>query len=99
MPSEARTRTTVPRVKYSSGGTTHALEQPAQRLTLTVPSAQHGGRDRRSLPAGPRPPLAHWTVDEHLWLTLHVARDAADKVRPGGTLLVQAVAPMPVWTN
>jgi NAD(P)-dependent dehydrogenase (short-subunit alcohol dehydrogenase family) len=26
-------------------------------------------------------------VDEHLWLTLHVAREAADKVRPGGTLL------------
>jgi NAD(P)-dependent dehydrogenase (short-subunit alcohol dehydrogenase family) len=26
-------------------------------------------------------------VDEHLWLTLHVARDAAGKVRPGGTLL------------
>jgi NAD(P)-dependent dehydrogenase (short-subunit alcohol dehydrogenase family) len=26
-------------------------------------------------------------VDEHLWLTLQVARDAADKVRPGGTLL------------
>jgi NAD(P)-dependent dehydrogenase (short-subunit alcohol dehydrogenase family) len=26
-------------------------------------------------------------VDEHLWLTLHVAREAAGKVRPGGTLL------------
>jgi NAD(P)-dependent dehydrogenase (short-subunit alcohol dehydrogenase family) len=26
-------------------------------------------------------------VDEHLWLTLHLAREAADKVRPGGTLL------------
>jgi NAD(P)-dependent dehydrogenase (short-subunit alcohol dehydrogenase family) len=26
-------------------------------------------------------------VDEHLWLLLHVARNAADKVRPGGTLL------------
>ena len=26
-------------------------------------------------------------VDGHLWLTLHVAREAADKVRPGGTLL------------
>jgi NAD(P)-dependent dehydrogenase (short-subunit alcohol dehydrogenase family) len=24
-------------------------------------------------------------VDEHLWLTLHLAREAADKVRPGGT--------------
>jgi NAD(P)-dependent dehydrogenase (short-subunit alcohol dehydrogenase family) len=26
-------------------------------------------------------------VDEHLWLTLRVARNAAGKVRPGGTLL------------
>ena len=26
-------------------------------------------------------------VDEHLWLALHVAREAAGKVRPGGTLL------------
>ena len=26
-------------------------------------------------------------VDEHLWLTLHVAREAAGKMRPGGTLL------------
>jgi NAD(P)-dependent dehydrogenase (short-subunit alcohol dehydrogenase family) len=26
-------------------------------------------------------------VDEHLWLMLHVAREAAGKVRPGGTLL------------
>src|SRR5215467_4661115 len=26
-------------------------------------------------------------VDAHLWLPLHVARDAAGKVRPGGTLL------------
>jgi NAD(P)-dependent dehydrogenase (short-subunit alcohol dehydrogenase family) len=30
---------------------------------------------------------AHREVDEHLWLTVHVAREAADKVRPGGTLL------------
>jgi NAD(P)-dependent dehydrogenase (short-subunit alcohol dehydrogenase family) len=30
---------------------------------------------------------AHREVDEHLWLTLHVAREAADKVRPAGTLL------------
>jgi NAD(P)-dependent dehydrogenase (short-subunit alcohol dehydrogenase family) len=30
---------------------------------------------------------AHREVDEHLWLTLHVAHEAADKVRPGGTLL------------
>jgi NAD(P)-dependent dehydrogenase (short-subunit alcohol dehydrogenase family) len=29
----------------------------------------------------------HREVDEHLWLTLHVAREAAGKVRPGGTLL------------
>jgi NAD(P)-dependent dehydrogenase (short-subunit alcohol dehydrogenase family) len=26
-------------------------------------------------------------VDEHLWLMLHVAREAADKVRPAGTVL------------
>jgi NAD(P)-dependent dehydrogenase (short-subunit alcohol dehydrogenase family) len=26
-------------------------------------------------------------LDEHLWLSLHVARDAAGKVRPAGTLL------------
>ena len=26
-------------------------------------------------------------IDEHLWLPLHVARDAAGRVRPGGTLL------------
>jgi len=26
-------------------------------------------------------------VDEHLWLMLHVAREAAGRVRPGGTLL------------
>jgi NAD(P)-dependent dehydrogenase (short-subunit alcohol dehydrogenase family) len=26
-------------------------------------------------------------VDEHLWLMLHLAREAADKVRPGGTVL------------
>jgi NAD(P)-dependent dehydrogenase (short-subunit alcohol dehydrogenase family) len=26
-------------------------------------------------------------VDEHLWLALHLAREAAGKVRPGGTLL------------
>jgi len=30
---------------------------------------------------------AHREVDEHLWLTLHVAREAAGKMRPGGTLL------------
>jgi NAD(P)-dependent dehydrogenase (short-subunit alcohol dehydrogenase family) len=30
---------------------------------------------------------ARRSLDEHLWLTLQVARDAADKVRPGGTLL------------
>jgi len=30
---------------------------------------------------------ARRAIDEHLWLTLHVARDAAGKVRPGGTLL------------
>jgi NAD(P)-dependent dehydrogenase (short-subunit alcohol dehydrogenase family) len=30
---------------------------------------------------------AHREVDEHLWLTLHVAREAAGKVRPGGTLV------------
>jgi NAD(P)-dependent dehydrogenase (short-subunit alcohol dehydrogenase family) len=30
---------------------------------------------------------AHREVDEHLWLTLHVAREAIGKVRPGGTLL------------
>jgi NAD(P)-dependent dehydrogenase (short-subunit alcohol dehydrogenase family) len=30
---------------------------------------------------------ARRALDEHLWLTLHIARDAADKVRPGGTLL------------
>jgi hypothetical protein len=26
-------------------------------------------------------------VDEHLWLTFHVAREAVGRVRPGGTLL------------
>jgi NAD(P)-dependent dehydrogenase (short-subunit alcohol dehydrogenase family) len=30
---------------------------------------------------------AHREVDEHLWLTLHVAHEAAGKVRPAGTLL------------
>ena len=30
---------------------------------------------------------ARRALDEHLWLTLHVARDAAGKVRPGGTLV------------
>ena len=30
---------------------------------------------------------ARRALDEHLWLTLHIARDAAHKVRPGGTLL------------
>jgi NAD(P)-dependent dehydrogenase (short-subunit alcohol dehydrogenase family) len=30
---------------------------------------------------------ARRNIDEHLWLTLQVARNAADKVRPGGTLL------------
>jgi NAD(P)-dependent dehydrogenase (short-subunit alcohol dehydrogenase family) len=30
---------------------------------------------------------ARAALDEHLWLTLHVARDAADRVRPGGALL------------
>ena len=30
---------------------------------------------------------ARRALDEHIWLTLHVARDAAGKVRPGGTLL------------
>jgi NAD(P)-dependent dehydrogenase (short-subunit alcohol dehydrogenase family) len=30
---------------------------------------------------------ARRAIDEHLWLTLHVAREAAGKVRPGGTLL------------
>ena len=30
---------------------------------------------------------ARRNLDEHLWLPLHVAREAADKVRPGGTLL------------
>jgi NAD(P)-dependent dehydrogenase (short-subunit alcohol dehydrogenase family) len=30
---------------------------------------------------------AHREVDEHLWLALHMAREAAGKVRPPGTLL------------
>jgi NAD(P)-dependent dehydrogenase (short-subunit alcohol dehydrogenase family) len=30
---------------------------------------------------------AHHSLDEHLWLTLHVARHAVGTVRPGGTLL------------
>jgi NAD(P)-dependent dehydrogenase (short-subunit alcohol dehydrogenase family) len=30
---------------------------------------------------------ARRTVDQHLWLPLHVARNAVAKVRPGGTLL------------
>jgi NAD(P)-dependent dehydrogenase (short-subunit alcohol dehydrogenase family) len=30
---------------------------------------------------------ARRTVDQHLWLPLHVARHAAAKVRPGGSLL------------
>jgi NAD(P)-dependent dehydrogenase (short-subunit alcohol dehydrogenase family) len=30
---------------------------------------------------------ARRSVDEHLWLALHVARNAADTVRPAGTLL------------
>ena len=30
---------------------------------------------------------ARAALDEHLWLTLHVAREAADRVRPGGTLV------------
>jgi NAD(P)-dependent dehydrogenase (short-subunit alcohol dehydrogenase family) len=30
---------------------------------------------------------ARRAIDEHLWLTLQVARDAAGKVRPGGTLI------------
>jgi NAD(P)-dependent dehydrogenase (short-subunit alcohol dehydrogenase family) len=30
---------------------------------------------------------ARRALDEHLWLTLHIARDAARNVRPGGTLL------------
>lgn len=30
---------------------------------------------------------ARRTVDQHLWLPLHVARNAGAKVRPGGTLL------------
>ncbi|MFL6072538.1 MAG: SDR family oxidoreductase [Mycobacteriales bacterium] len=30
---------------------------------------------------------AHHNVDQHLWLTLHVARHATGTVRPGGTLL------------
>src|SRR5262249_38233620 len=29
----------------------------------------------------------HRNVEHHLWLALHVARNAAAKVRPGGTLL------------
>jgi NAD(P)-dependent dehydrogenase (short-subunit alcohol dehydrogenase family) len=33
---------------------------------------------------------AHREVDEHLWLALHVAREAAGKVRPGGTLLLMS---------
>jgi NAD(P)-dependent dehydrogenase (short-subunit alcohol dehydrogenase family) len=31
--------------------------------------------------------LAHRSLEEHLWLPLHVARNARDKVLPGGTLL------------
>jgi len=30
---------------------------------------------------------ARRSLDDHLWLALHVARNAVDKVRPGGTLL------------
>jgi NAD(P)-dependent dehydrogenase (short-subunit alcohol dehydrogenase family) len=30
---------------------------------------------------------ARGAIDDHLWLTLHVARNAAGRVRPGGTLL------------
>jgi NAD(P)-dependent dehydrogenase (short-subunit alcohol dehydrogenase family) len=30
---------------------------------------------------------ARRSIDDHLWLALHVAREAADKVRPGGAML------------
>jgi NAD(P)-dependent dehydrogenase (short-subunit alcohol dehydrogenase family) len=32
--------------------------------------------------------LARRELDEHLWLALHLAREAAGKLRPGGTLLL-----------
>jgi NAD(P)-dependent dehydrogenase (short-subunit alcohol dehydrogenase family) len=33
---------------------------------------------------------ARRNIDQHLWLPLHVARNAAAKVRPGGTLLLMS---------
>jgi NAD(P)-dependent dehydrogenase (short-subunit alcohol dehydrogenase family) len=33
---------------------------------------------------------AHRNINQHLWLPLHVARNASAKVRPGGTLLLMS---------
>ena len=58
-----------------------ALPTPIDHLLVTSPGAHHAPLAQFDLDAARR------HVDAHLLLPLQVARDAASKVRPGGTLL------------
>ena len=58
-----------------------ALPTPIDHLLVTGPGAHHSPLAQFDLDAARR------DIDSHLLLPLQVARDAAGKVRPGGTLL------------
>ena len=58
-----------------------ALAAPIDHLLVTVPGPCHAPLAESDLDAARR------DVDAHLLLPLQIARDAAGKVRPGGTLL------------
>jgi NAD(P)-dependent dehydrogenase (short-subunit alcohol dehydrogenase family) len=57
------------------------LPTPIDHLMVTAGSPYYGPLATMDFDQARR------DVEEHLWLTLRVARSAADKVRPGGTLL------------
>ena len=82
----ARTRCTAHRGlrRHGSGAARAVLPGPAQ---TDRPRDGHSRRSYYARLADLDFTKARRALDEHLWLTLHVARDAADKARPGGTLL------------
>jgi NAD(P)-dependent dehydrogenase (short-subunit alcohol dehydrogenase family) len=57
------------------------LPDPIDHLMLTAGGPYYGPLATMDFDQARR------NVDEHLWLALRVARNATDKVRPGGTLL------------
>ncbi len=57
------------------------LPTPIDHLMLTGPGPYYASLAEFDFDEGRR------DVDAHLWLPLHIARNAASKMRPGGTLL------------